>query len=119
MNPLKIVAIAIAIIMILLFAVCVVYLVVEPILKAVRDGAKAVVERRATVIAKRQEFWGGVTASPYTTSYYVTFEMESQDRIELEVEDTDYGLIIEGDSGILLSQGDTFKGFQREQLKTH
>ncbi|MBC7808572.1 MAG: DUF2500 domain-containing protein [Akkermansiaceae bacterium] len=119
MNAVLYLGIAILIVVASLLSILAVYTVVEPILKAGRDGAKSVVARRATVIAKRQELWGGVTASPYTTSYYVSFEMESEDRVELEVEDTDYGLIIEGDTGILSSQGDTFKGFQRQQLKAH
>ena len=45
--------------------------------------------------------------------------MESEDRVELEVEDTDYGLMVEGDTGMLSSQGDAFKGFRRQQLKAH
>lgn len=36
--------------------------------------------------------------SSYTT-YYVTFEVESGDRIELIVPDREYGLMVEGDQG--------------------
>ncbi|WP_426350574.1 DUF2500 domain-containing protein [Alloiococcus sp. CFN-8] len=48
-----------------------------------------------------------------STYYYVTFELISGERIELEVNGKEYGMISEGDRGILTYQGTRYKGFQR------
>lgn len=48
-----------------------------------------------------------------STSYYVTFQVESGDRIELLVTGSDYGMLVEGDKGKLTFQGTRYKGFQR------
>lgn len=50
----------------------------------------------------------------YTYSkYFVTFEFESGDRLELPVDGSDYGLLVEGDTGKLSFQGTRYLGFQR------
>lgn len=46
-----------------------------------------------------------------STSYYVTFEVESGDRMEFKVGSNDYGMIAEGDEGTLKFQGSRFLGF--------
>lgn len=48
-----------------------------------------------------------------STSYYVTFQVESGDRIELRVPSNEYGMLVEGDRGRLTFQGTRYKGFQR------
>ena len=48
------------------------------------------------------------------TSYYVTFQMESGDRMECEISDTEYGMLAEGDSGELTFQGTRYLNFRRE-----
>ena len=48
-----------------------------------------------------------------STTYYVTFQVESGDRMELHVTGTQYGLLIEGDSGRLSFQGTRYLGFER------
>ena len=48
-----------------------------------------------------------------TTTYYVTFEVESGDRMELRVDGDEYGLLVEGDQGLLTFQGTRFLGFER------
>lgn len=47
------------------------------------------------------------------TDYYVTFEVESGDRMELKVIDEEYGMLVEGDKGKLTFQGTRYKGFKR------
>lgn len=77
----------------------------------------------AVVVAKRTEVshhhtagggagvcGGGASSS---TWYYVTFEVESGDRMELSVSGQDYGMMAEGDRGSLSLQGTRFLGFQR------
>lgn len=48
-----------------------------------------------------------------STTYYVTFQVESGDRIEFLVPDKEYGLIVEGDRGRLKFQGTRYLGFER------
>lgn len=49
----------------------------------------------------------------HSTSYYVTFEVESGDRMELRVASNEYGLLVEGDMGVLYFQGTRYLGFDR------
>ncbi|MDO4515027.1 MAG: DUF2500 domain-containing protein [Lachnospiraceae bacterium] len=48
-----------------------------------------------------------------TTSYFVTFEVESGDRMELHVPGTEYGMLVEGDTGRLTFQGTRYLSFER------
>ena len=48
-----------------------------------------------------------------STTYFVTFEVESGDRMELRVKDKEYGLLADGDVGKLTFQGTRYKGFER------
>ena len=47
------------------------------------------------------------------SDYFVTFEFESGDRLELHVDGSDYGLLVEGDQGKLSFQGSRYLGFKR------
>lgn len=55
----------------------------------------------------------GMHSSSTSTKYFITFEVESGDRLEFEVSGDEYGVLIEGDQGKLTFQGTRFKGFQR------
>ena len=48
-----------------------------------------------------------------STSYDVTFQVESGDRMELAVNGADYGMLVEGDIGKLSFQGTRYLGFER------
>jgi hypothetical protein len=48
-----------------------------------------------------------------SSSYYVTFEVASGDRMELLVPTNEYGYLIEGDRGELTFQGTRYLGFAR------
>ena len=48
------------------------------------------------------------------TSYYATFQVESGDRIEFLVSGTEYGMLAEGDRGMLTFQGTRYLNFRRE-----
>lgn len=50
----------------------------------------------------------------HTTWYYVTFEVESGDRMEFGVNGGEYGMLAEGDYGRLTFQGTRYLGFERE-----
>ena len=51
-----------------------------------------------------------------STTYFVTFEVEGGDRLELKVKDKEYGLLAEGDVGKLTFQGTRYKSFERERI---
>ena len=67
----------------------------------------------ATVVAKRSDVHRGIQTMHTFTSYYVTFQVESGDRMEFEVDGSDYGLLVEGDIGKLSFQGTRYLGFER------
>lgn len=48
-----------------------------------------------------------------STDYYVTFEVESGDRMELNVTGSEYGMLAEGDKGRVSFQGTRYLGFER------
>ena len=48
-----------------------------------------------------------------SSTYYVTFEFESGDRMELRVGWNDYGMLAESDIGKLTFQGTRYLGFER------
>ena len=48
-----------------------------------------------------------------STSYDVTFQVESGDRMELHMAGNQYGLLVEGDRGKLTFQGTRFLSFER------
>lgn len=72
----------------------------------------------ARVISKRMsvshhgtgDTCGGMTS----TSYYVTFQVESGDRMEFTMSGTEYGQLAEGDFGILSFQGTRYLNFERK-----
>lgn len=48
-----------------------------------------------------------------STTYYITFQVESGDRMEFYVSGQEYGMLIEGDQGMLSFQGTRYLGFER------
>lgn len=50
------------------------------------------------------------------TTYYVTFQVNSGDRMEFEVDGNEYGILAEGDIGKLHFQGTRYLGFERNQV---
>jgi hypothetical protein len=76
----------------------------------------------ATIVAKRinvshhhhhNHGGTGMDHTTYSTSCYVTFQVESGDRMELHVAGHEFGLLIEGDRGMLTFQGTRYLGFER------
>ena len=68
-----------------------------------------------TVVAKRSDVHRGIETMHTFTSYYVTFQVESGDRIEFLVSGTEYGMLAEGDRGMLTFQGTRYLNFQRNE----
>ena len=82
----------------------------------------------ATVVAKRTQVTqqqhanaGDPTgahgfSTTTSTSYHVTFQVESGDRMEFAVDGMEYGMLAEGDIGKLSFQGTRYLSFERERL---
>ena len=77
----------------------------------------------ATIVAKRTNVshhhhhnhgGTGMHHTTHSTTYYVTFQVESGDRMELHVAGHEFGLLIEGDRGMLTFQGTRYLGFERK-----
>lgn len=80
-----------------------------------RDNHSPRLTVETTIVAKRQDFYTqrANNATLHHTHYYVTFQVESGDRMELEVEGRDFGMLVEGDKGKLTFQGSRFLSFVR------
>ena len=52
-------------------------------------------------------------STTYSTTNYVTFQVDSGDRMELNVAGHEFGMLIEGDRGMLTFQGTRYLGFDR------
>ena len=50
----------------------------------------------------------------HSHSYFITFEVQSGDRMELSVPSSEFGLLIVGDEGVLSFQGTRYLGFERK-----
>lgn len=70
----------------------------------------------AAVIAKRTQVGshrGSSRMRHHHTNYFATFQVESGDRMELEVPGNAFGLMVEGDRGKVTFQGKRFLNFER------
>ena len=74
----------------------------------------------ATVVAKRTNVshhnhagTNGHHHHSTSTTYYVTFQVESGDRMELHLSGHEFGMLVEGDKGKLSFQGTRYLGFER------
>ena len=70
----------------------------------------------ATVVSKRQHtsHHHHNNHMSHSTSYYVMFQVESGDRMELHVSGMEYGMLAEGDYGKLTFQGTRYLEFVRQ-----
>ena len=72
-----------------------------------------VITKRAEVHSHHHAGANGAGHTGSSTSYFVTFQVASGDRMELEVKGGEYGLLAEGDQGRLSFQGTRYLGFER------
>lgn len=87
-----------------------------------KNNNSPVLEVKATVVSKRADVSHNVTNTgennmmhSSTTYYYITFEVNSGDRMEFSVTGEQYGMLAEGDYGTLTFQGTRYKCFLREK----
>lgn len=83
------------------------------------DVDAIVVVRRENISKTKHAVAGDISGAHgyhHITSrtYFVTFQVTSGDRMEFKVNETEYGMLTEGDSGKLRFQGTRYLGFERE-----
>ncbi len=80
------------------------------------DVAAKVVGKRTQVTRHAHHGQHGHMHHSTRTQYFVTFELDDGERIELVSNGKQYGQLVEGDIGMLTYQGEWFKNFDREHL---
>ena len=86
------------------------YRLIKVFLEFSYNNSQKVLKREGKIIGKRMKVYGENGAG---TEYYITFEFEDGERLELKTKDKVYGLITEGDIGVLEYQGKRFLDFKR------
>lgn len=108
----------------IIFFLLVVTLIIAGIIRSSlnykKNASSPILEEYATVITKRNEVTGNSSMNNTSsfhntrTHYYVTFETEAGQRMELTISGTEFGMLVEGDRGKLTYQGEWFKKFERD-----
>ncbi|NCE63397.1 DUF2500 domain-containing protein [Pseudoflavonifractor sp. 524-17] len=107
-----------------LFFVIVLAAFVVVFVKGIAQWSRSNQAPRLTVEAKVSSKRADVShpgngAVPHSsTTYYVTFQVESGDRMELHVSGGEYGMLAERDWGRLTFQGVRYLGFERSVGQT-
>jgi Protein of unknown function (DUF2500) len=79
-----------------------------------QNDLSPILTKKAEIVSKRSETWGGSGDSSVKTSYFATFEFsDNKDRLEFIIPFKEYGLMVENDLGELTFQGTRFHKFQR------
>ena len=114
-------------IFILFFVIVLSVIIISVIRRARRrsqNNASPVLTVDASAVTKREDVHyfhpagddiGAMPAASYTT-YFATFQVTSGDRLELELPDTEYGMLAEGDTGKLTFRGTRYLGFERNRM---
>lgn len=96
------------------------FAIISGIISTVKNAKAPIITVQAKVIAKRTEVsthhhntGNNHTTHHSSTRYYITFETEHGERLELPLSGRMYGQLIEGDQGDLTYQGEWFKDFRR------
>lgn len=79
---------------------------------AVRKSPRLTVP--ATIVSKRTAIRHHTDSTINIMTYYITFEFESGDRLELKASGENFGLLVEGDHGKVTFQGNLLLGFERD-----
>jgi len=111
----------IPIFMIVIFAIVVggfIYVIVKGIKTTSYNNAQPVLIVWAKVVSKRTDVTNhsnnNINSYSSSTWYYITFQVESNDRMEFAVSGEEFGMLSEGDTGKLTFQGTRYEGFERE-----
>ncbi|GAB3284437.1 DUF2500 domain-containing protein [Kineosporia babensis] len=86
-------------------------IIVKGLLQWNRNNNSPLLTVPAVVVAKRRHNSRNENGS--STWYYLTFELQGHERVELPVHGHQWGTLVEGDRGRLTYQGTRYKGFDR------
>ena len=100
----------IGIIFIIVFG-SIIFGILSSIKKGVKNNNSPLLTVPAKVAAKRIHVRGDHSR----TTYYITFEVQSGDRMELCVDGKEYGMLVEQDLGLLSFQGTRYISFERQK----
>ena len=92
-----------------LVAGMIIFILIRSAGQGIRNNRSPVLTVEAQVVTKRNAVW----CDHVHTTYYLTFQVDSGDRMELHVPGSEYGYMIEGDRGTLTFQGTRFLSFER------
>ena len=90
-------------------------IIISGIFSSIKQGIKNNNSPLLTVPAKVVSKRIYVRGEHSHTTYYVTFEVQSGDRMELRVDGNEYGMLVEEDLGLLSFQGTRYVSFERQK----
>lgn len=100
----------IGIIFIIVFG-AIIFGILSSIKQGIKNNNSPLLTVPAKVVSKRMS----VRGEHSHTTYYVTFEVQSGDRMELRVDGNEYGMLVEQDVGLLSFQGTRYVSFERQK----
>lgn len=83
----------------------------QEIMICVKNSKALQEEIQARIISKRTHVSGNEVTR---TSYYITFELQDGQRLEVPVKGEVFGILAEGDRGSLVHKGTRFIDFKRQ-----
>ncbi|MEG0471533.1 MAG: DUF2500 domain-containing protein [Solibacillus sp.] len=89
----------------------IIFAVFSSIKQGIKNNNSPLLSVPAQVVTKRTTVQGD---NSYTT-YFVTFEVQSGDRMEFKVKGEQFGQLVEKDLGVLSFQGSRFISFERQK----
>ena len=105
-----IVPIFIGIVFVIIFG-SIILVIISSLKQGIKNKNSPLLTVPAKVVSKRMD----VRGERSHTTYYVTFEVQSGDRIEFHVDGDDYGQLVEQDLGLLSFQGTRYISFERQK----
>ncbi len=99
----------------------IIFRITKGLIVFINNNNSPILEVRAKIIDKRGDVsiyhhnnGSGHISNSSSTTYYISFELNTNERLELKVPKDKYGLLICGDCGTLKYQGTRFLSFDRE-----
>lgn len=98
--------------------IVIIVVIVQGIKQWSYNNAQPQIPAEARVVAKREDTShhhnaNDIHMSHTSTTYYATFEYTNGQRLELKIPNREYGMLAEGDIGVLTSQGSRYIRFDR------
>ena len=104
-----------AILLVVVITVLIVVMSIGVFSNRKKSGKSPMLKVRAKVVSKRVHNSKSRYFDSLDTYCYAAVEVESGDRLELSVPYNEYGLLVEGDQGVLEFQGTLFLNFVRKK----